>query len=101
MRSSDKPAITAAAAEDVASYRSAWSQFDNATGSTTPLGETTAARGQAGQAPGTLPAAAGTVIRVSVSAVAPVHASWATPIQAYFRRTADGWTLVGLERSAG
>lgn len=97
----ENAAVTARAAEDVASYRVAWSQFDNTTGSATPLGETTVARGQGGQAPGSLPAAPGSFIRVSVSAVSPVHASWAAPIHAYFRRSAEGWTLVGLERTSG
>jgi hypothetical protein len=95
----ENAAVTARAAEDVATYRVAWSQFDNTTESTTALGEATIARGQGVQAPGSLPATPGTLIRVSVSAVAPVHASWAAPIHAYFRRTADGWALVGLERS--
>jgi hypothetical protein len=29
----------------------------------------------------------------------PRFASWAWPIQVYFRRTAGGWRTVGLDRS--
>jgi hypothetical protein len=27
------------------------------------------------------------------------HPAWSDPLDAYFRRAADGWTLVGLERN--
>jgi hypothetical protein len=97
----ENAAVTARAAKDVASYRVIWEQFDNSAGSTTALGETTAAPGQGGQAPGSLPGSPGSFIRASVSAVSPVHAAWAAPIHAYFRRSADGWAFVGLERTGG
>jgi len=95
----DNAAVTARAAQDAASYRIGWAQFDNTAGSTTPLGETTATRSQGAQAPTSLPAAAGSFVRVSITAVSPAHASWAAPIHAYFRRDANGWTFVGLERT--
>jgi hypothetical protein len=50
------------------------------------------------QASVALPAAAGSFVKVQVSAVQPVHAGWATPIDVYFLRTAAAWKLVGLER---
>ena len=79
-------------------YRVRWARFDNPTGSVTPIGETTIAPEASALAPAPLPATKGTFVRVEVSAIAPPHEGW-TPVQAYFRRTADGWTLVGLERS--
>jgi len=97
----ENAAVTARAAQDVATYRVVWEQFDNATGSTMPLGETTVASGQGAQAPGSLPGSPGSFIRASVNAVSPVHGAWAAPIHAYFRRTAGGWAFVGLERTAG
>ena len=95
----DNAAVTARAAQDAASYRIEWAQFDNTAGSTTPLGETTATRSQGAQAPTSLPAAAGSFVRVSITAVSPAYTSWAAPIHAYFRRDANGWTFVGLERT--
>jgi hypothetical protein len=32
------------------------------------------------------------------SATSAEHPTWAQPVQVYFRRQADGWTLVGFER---
>ena len=80
-------------------YVVAWQRFDNATGTTTNLGET---RGSATNvnAPNDLPAAAGTYIRVEISANGGPE-SWTEPAHAYFRREAAGWTLVGFERVPG
>jgi hypothetical protein len=78
-------------------YKAAWQRFDNAAGTSTAIGETTAQTERL-QAPAGLPTAAGTFIKVSVSGVDPAHAAWARPVDVYFRRSATGWTLVGLER---
>jgi len=94
-------AVLAHVAQEATSYRITWSRFDNAAGTETSLGETTAAPGQSAQAPGPLPEPQGSFVHVSVSAVSPSQTSWATPVQAYFRRSADGWTLVGMERTGG
>jgi hypothetical protein len=41
----------------------------------------------------------GSFVRVRVSAIdAPVE-TW-TPVDAYFRRTPDRWTLVGIDRQS-
>jgi hypothetical protein len=78
-------------------YRVKWAQFDNATGSLTPIGEGTVRAGERPSPPNPLPAGAGALVCVEVSAVAPAHETW-TPVRAYFRRTANAWTLVGLVR---
>ena len=42
--------------------------------------------------------AAGSYVKVALSAVSPSHPAWAQPIDVYFRSVATGWKLVGLER---
>jgi hypothetical protein len=49
-------------------------------------------------APPKLPSQPGAFVHVSLSAVSADHPSWAQPVQAYFRRLATGWKLVGFER---
>ena len=88
----------AAAGEAVsATYRATWSNFDNATGAASPLGETRSGTTTM-TAPRALPSAAGSFIQVEVSAESPAHPVWQDPVRLHFRRTAAGWTLVGLER---
>jgi hypothetical protein len=78
-------------------YTAAWHTFDNATGESRPLGQTTAAQSPI-SAPAGLPGAPGAYIRVDISADHPDHPSWKEPVRAYFQRQAAGWKLVGLER---
>jgi hypothetical protein len=87
-------------------YRAVWAHFDNATGQTKPIGETTDFHGssapgttgpQTGAAPAGLPSADGSFMKVSVSAVHSEHAPWRA-VDAYFKRTGREWKLVGLER---
>ena len=37
-------------------------------------------------------------IGVDAAAVHPSYKQWETPVRVYFRNTATGWQLVGLER---
>jgi hypothetical protein len=91
----------AAVAADVSKapegYRASWFQFDNATGSTRPLSETTSATTVI-DAPPDLPTVADSFILVQLSADSNEHQAWQRPIHAYFRLDANGWKLVGLER---
>jgi len=93
----DNAAVAARAAADASGYRVAWARFDNSTGATQPLGEVTIAPGATIEPPFALPTTPGAYVEVSVSAIA-AHPSWSVPIHAFFHRTADGWTLVGLQR---
>ncbi len=90
-------AVDAAVAPAPEGYTAVWFEFDNATGVTVPLGETDGA-GPRLRAPTTLPSRPGTFVKVAVAARNPAVPTWAQPVDLYFRRTADGWQLVGFER---
>ena len=76
-------------------YAIEWSRFDNNTGTTTPIGPSTAAA-LTTQAPA-LPAESGAYVKVEIRALPLSGSSSPVPLVAYFRRDA-GWKLVGLER---
>ena len=70
----ENAAVAAHVAKPPASYRAAWSQFDNATGETRPIGETTSTTTTI-TAPAGLPSGANSFIAVNVSAESPEHAA--------------------------
>jgi hypothetical protein len=78
-------------------YRAVWSRFDNATGSSTPFGETTGGSTFL-SAPAGLPTAPGTYVTIELSAVGAPSESWEKPVHAYFLRLDEAWRLVGFER---
>jgi hypothetical protein len=77
-------------------YRAVWSTFDNATGQTTRIAETTS-RETTMRLAG-LPSATGVFIKVELSAIGGTNASWNKPVHTYFRHVEGGWRLVGFER---
>jgi hypothetical protein len=93
----ENAAFAAGAASGPATYRASWFRFDNATGETHPIADTqsstTTIDGPAG-----LPASSGDFVTVDISVDTQAHPTWRRPIRTSFRRGADGWTLVGLER---
>ena len=93
----DNAAVKAGVANPPATYRASWFEFDNATGDTRPLSQTMGTTTSI-DAPRGLPSATDSFIAVDISADTKEHATWRKPIRAFFRRGADGWTLVGLER---
>jgi hypothetical protein len=93
----ENAAVAAGAAKAPSGYRAAWFLFDNATGETKPLSETQSATATIA-APAGLPAAAGSMVAIDIAADSAEHPVWKQPVRTYFRRTATGWTLVGLER---
>ncbi|MBA3231599.1 MAG: hypothetical protein H0T05_02155 [Acidobacteria bacterium] len=82
-------------------YSATWAHFDNTTEDTRPIGTETTGAGPSIEAPPGLPTGAGAYIKVQVRALTPPEPSWAVPVDVYFRRLADGWKLVGLERRVG
>jgi hypothetical protein len=93
----DNAAVSADVAKRPDSYHAAWFEFDNATGDTRPLGETSSTTTIV-EAPAGLPTAIGTYVAVDLSADGTEHGSWRRPVRTYFRRQSDGWQLVGVER---
>jgi hypothetical protein len=78
-------------------YQASGFQFDNATGETRPLAETSSPTTTI-DAPEGLPSAAGSYLMVEISAASKEYQAWRRPIRTYFRLETDGWRLVGLER---
>jgi hypothetical protein len=91
-------AVDANVARPAKGYDAQWFAFDNASGTSTPIGRTATAGDLQIAAPPGLPTAAGAFIRIDVSAIEPPHPSWQKPVQLYFKRVAGAWRLVGLER---
>jgi hypothetical protein len=89
-------AVQAGVAAAPKGYAAEWARFDNATGVADRIADTTGADRLT--APGGLPSADGSYIKVRLRAVDAPHPSWHTPLDAYFRRTGGGWKLVGLDR---
>lgn len=96
----ENAAVRAAVATAPEGYRASWFLFDNATGETRPLSETSSASTTI-EAPSGLPAATGSFIAVDISADSKDHESWRRPVRTHFRREANGWKLVGMQRIAG
>jgi hypothetical protein len=93
----ENAAVAAGVAKAPSAYRAAWLLFDNATGETKPIADTQSATATIAAPPG-LPSAAGSMIAIDIAADSGDHPAWKQPVRTYFRRTATGWTLVGLDR---
>ena len=93
----DNAAIAAGVAKGPVTYRASWALFDNATGQTRPLQETQSETTTIA-APSGLPTAIGSFVEVNISADHAIYSTWKQPIRTHFRRQADGWKLVGLQR---
>jgi hypothetical protein len=95
----ENAAVAANVAGAPTGYHAEWLRFDNATGTSTPIGRTESGTTTIA-APGTLPAGAGAFVEVRLTATAGSHPAWQQPLRTHFRRNAGGWKLVGLERQA-
>ena len=91
-------AVDAGVATPPAGYRGAWAEYDNDSGESRSLGADTRSSNTRMGAPATLPSRPGAFVRIDVSAEDPPVAAWTRPVHVYFKRTAGGWMLVGLER---
>ena len=90
-------AVDAGVASGPATYHASWMRFDNTTGDTQPISET---QGQTTSvdAPRDLPTTGNSFVSVDISVDSQAHPSWKRPVRTTFRRSGQGWTLVGLER---
>ena len=93
----ENAALSAGVAKGEPTYRASWMLFDNTTGATKPL-SATQSQTTTLDPPAGLPTAAGSYIQVDISAEIAAYPTWRQPIKTHFRRTGQGWTLVGLER---
>jgi hypothetical protein len=78
-------------------YRASWFTFDNATGATRLIADTTAVSNSV-PVPAALPETDGAFIKVRLSSTGSEYASWETPVDAYFRLRQGEWRLVGFVR---
>jgi hypothetical protein len=90
-------AVTGGGANAPAAYHASWFQFDNATGETRPIAETRSTTASMAS-PAGLVATPGSFIEINITADSADHPAWQQPVRTFFRRTSDGWKLVGLER---
>ena len=91
----ENAAVAGGVAQGTVAYRAAWMTFDNATGQTKPIGETTSATTTIA-APSGLPSSG--FVAVDIAADSAGYPSWKQPVRAYFRQDGGSWKLVGLER---
>jgi hypothetical protein len=78
-------------------YEVSWAAFDNQTAAATPVCEPAVSLGERAPAPQSASVQVGGIVRARVRALdAPPE--WG-PVDAYFRREADRWRLVGLDRT--
>jgi hypothetical protein len=92
-------AAAAGATTGPARFVAQWSRFDNATGATSPLGESDSTSASI-KAPAPLPGEAGAFVQIEVRGDGGGRPEWQQPVRLHFRRAADGWVLVGLDRRA-
>jgi hypothetical protein len=90
-------AVDAGVATPPSAYLLAWSAFDNAVGAASGAAHEIRAERPGAVAPADLLRTA-EFISVAVRVVHADYPSWNAPVNIVFRRTAEGWRAVGLER---
>lgn len=80
-------------------YTIQWSAFDNASSTHKDVGPEQSVTSAAAQAPAALLSTNPEYIGALVRTFHGEHAAWSRPLMVYFRRSGDGWSLVGLERN--
>jgi hypothetical protein len=78
-------------------YTATWYAFDNSTGESRQIGQTTSERERV-LAPSTLTATPGSFVRIDLSADHGDYPHWTVPVRVFFRRDTANWKLVGVER---
>jgi hypothetical protein len=93
----ENAAVAYGFADEPEGYRAEWFRFDNTAGVGGSIGRTESSSTSV-NAPAGIPTERGAFVEVDLSAQSAAHPTWSRPVKTYFRRTADGWKLVGLER---
>jgi hypothetical protein len=91
----ENAAAAGGVAQGAVTYRGSWMLFDNATGATKPLADTSSTTTTI-QAPAGLPSSG--FVAVDIAADSEAFPAWKQPVRAYFRDDGGSWKLVGLER---
>jgi len=92
-------AVRAGAAAPAEKYTVRWSRFDNAADTHHAEGDEVTVTEPKAIAPAALLAARPEYISAQVRAFHRDQPAWQQPVVVYFRRAAEGWTAVGLERN--
>jgi hypothetical protein len=95
----DNAAEAAGVAKSAERYHVQWSRFDNTTGVHHPIGDELTVPAPRAEAPAALASDAPDYVSVRLRAFHGDQPGWTGTVVAYFRRAADGWSIVGLERN--
>ena len=96
----DNAAESAGVGRTAERYTVQWSRFDNNTGTSEAVGSEQVVTGaRRTRAPAELLSARPDYVLARLRAFHADHPAWSQPLDAYFRRAGDGWSLVGLERN--
>ena len=90
-------AVVSGVAPAASRFDGQWFRYENATDTSHPLG---ASQGTSGlEAPSTLPSTEGAIVKIVVTPTVESQAH--RRVEVYFRRHAEAWRLVGVERIGG
>jgi len=89
-------AVDAGVTQAPAGYQASWFAFDNATGESRSIGDTTATTARI-PAPPDLRTGGTAFVKIALRATGG-PTSWTQPVDVYFRQQAGVWRLVGFER---
>ena len=78
-------------------YQLEWFRFDNTTGEAALLARSTTPATSASLPPEVM-SQSPEYLQVEIRAVDAAHPSWMQPVRVHFRRSSDGWRLVGVDR---
>ena len=95
----ENAAEKAGVAKPAERYTVQWLRFDNDANQHEPYGPEVTSTTPRIQAPADLLAPRPDYVAARLRAHHPDFPAWSQPLMAYFRRSGDGWMLVGLERN--
>jgi hypothetical protein len=93
----DNAAVTAGIASPPGRYELTWSKFDNTTAETVGEGVQMTVSSPRCEAPSAI-VQGSQFVSVAIRSIAADRPEWASAVTVHFRRSADGWRLVGLSR---